>query len=72
MTGLFPRTEALADLWKALVAPILLFLLASFLLVYDNILDPPGDSQGTSGVALVLIAISLGLGFDLARLKGGK
>lgn len=65
-----PRVSAWADLWKVLVLPILLFLLASFMLIYDNIIHPPGDSQGTSGIALVLVALSLGLGFDLARLKG--
>ena len=67
----FPKTSALAEAWRVLVLPILLFLLSSFLIVYDNILDPPGDAQGTSGVGLVLIAFSLGLGFDIARLKGG-
>lgn len=66
------RAAALADLWKILVLPILLFLLAAAMLVYDNMIHPPGDSQGTSGVALVLIALSLGVGLDLARLKGGS
>lgn len=64
------KTLAFAvEAWRSLIAPILLFLVAIFLLIYDNIIHPPGDPQGTSGVAGVLILISLGLGLDLLKLR---
>jgi hypothetical protein len=61
------RITTAAEAWKTLYLPILLGILAIVLIVYDNIIDPPGAIQGTSGVALALISISLGLGFDITR-----
>lgn len=64
------RTLAFAaEAWRTLIAPILLFLVAVWLLIYDNIIHPPGDPQGTSGVAGVLILISLGLSLDLLKIR---
>lgn len=43
------------------------------MIVYDGVIDPPTEMQGMSGLALVLIAISTGLGLDLLdRKKGGS
>lgn len=67
-----PSATALAELFRTLIAPIVLFLLGIFLIVYDGIIDPPTEMQGMSGLALVLIAISTGLGLDLLNMRGAK
>lgn len=67
-----PRWAAAADAFRALVAPIVLFSLAVFFLIYDGIIDPPTEMQGMSGLALVLIAISTGLGLDLLKGRTGN
>lgn len=58
--------------FRALVAPILLFSLGVFLIFNDAITHPPADFEGNSGLALVLIAISTGIGLDLIDRRGGK
>lgn len=50
----------------------MLFLLAFSIIIYDTIIDPPTEIQGASGLALVLIAISTGLGLDLLGARGSK
>lgn len=67
-----PTAALAAELFRTLVAPIMLFLLAFCLIIYDAIIDPPTEMQGASGLALVLIAISTGLGLDLLGSRGNK
>lgn len=67
------RAQAAADTFRTLVAPIVVFGLAVGLIFWDSILDPPTEMQGASGLGVVLIAISTGLGADLLdKRKGGK
>lgn len=61
-----------AELFRTLIAPIVLFSLSVCLIVHDSIIDPPTQAQGESGLALVLIAISTGLGLDLLNMRGEK
>ena len=58
--------------FRTLIAPILLFCLSIFLIVHDAIIDPPTEIDRESGLALVLIAISTGLGLDLLEQARGK
>jgi hypothetical protein len=67
-----PRWAEASELFRALVAPVILFILAVIFLIYDGIIDPPTEMQGTSGLALVLIAISTGLGLDIQKARGGS
>lgn len=62
----------MAELFRTLIAPIVLFLLGVFLIIYDGIIDPPTEMQGMSGLALVLIAISTGLGLDLLNIRSAR
>lgn len=60
------------ELLRVLVAPAALFLVSVYFLIDDSIIHPPTELQGESGLALVLIAISTGLGMDLLeRRRGG-
>lgn len=72
ITPVNKTVAAASELFRTLVAPILLFLLSICLIVHDSILDPPTQAQGESGLALVLIAISTGLGLDLLNMRGDK
>lgn len=66
-----PVSVFVAEVFRTLVAPIVLFTLAIFFLIYDGIIRPPTEMQGMSGLALVLIAISTGLGLDLLKARSG-
>ena len=62
----------MAEVFRALVAPFVLFSLAIFFLIYDGVIHPPTEMQGMSGLAMVLIAISTGLGLDLIKGRNGN
>lgn len=71
MNDFSPRANMLAEWLTKLVGPGLLLITGITLLIFDNIIDPPGEPQGTSGIASVIVTLALGRGFDkIDKLRG--
>ena len=45
-----------SEAWKTLYLPVLLGITGLGFIIDDNVIDPPGAIQGTSGIGLTLLA----------------